>query len=344
MSQPNMYIQAAEQLSIQQPLSQQWMSEPVLTDHLLTTAMAPNYRDFIDPREARRMGGLIKRALVTTLKVLRDTGIEHPDAFITGTSIGSLVYTERLLDALDESEEAISPTYFMQSPHNTVGSALAIFTHSHGYNTTYSHGACSFDWAVMDAWMQMRLGKIHTALVGGYEEMTQNCFELLQKAGYVGQPGMVPCAEMSMSMMLNTQCSDNCLCQLSGVAMGNLAYRERMRQQLAQMLEAAHLSTTGVSAVMTGKNGNPDNDACYDGIVDDLLPDAPLLRYKHLFGENYTASAMGVYAAAHCLAQGWIPDCLHDNNRPARCIKPSAILLVNQMDQQEYSLMLLTKI
>ncbi|MBR6432167.1 MAG: beta-ketoacyl synthase chain length factor [Muribaculaceae bacterium] len=341
MSQPKIYIQAAEQVSIQQPLSQQWMSEPILTDQLLATATVPNYRDFIDPREARRMGGLIKRALVTTLKVLRDTGIEHPDAFITGTSIGSLDYTERFLDALDESEEALSPTYFMQSPHNTVGSALAIHTRSHGYNTTYSHGACSFDWAVMDAWMQMQLGKIRTALVGGYEEMTQDYFELLQKTGYVGQPGMAPCAEMSMSMMLNTQCSDNCLCQLAGVAMGNLAYRERMRQQLAQMLNAAHLTAADVSAVMTGKNGNPDNDACYDGIVDDLLPGVPLLRYKHLFGENYTASAMGVYAAAHCLAQGMVPDCLQEQ---PRLFKPCAILLVNQMDQQEYSLMLLTKI
>ena len=68
------------------------------------------------------------------------------------------------------------------------------------------------------------------------------------------------------------------------------------------------------------------------------------LRYKHLFGENYTASAMGVYAAAHCLAQGMVPDCLHDDSRTARCFKPCAILLVNQMDQQEYSLILLTKI
>ena len=152
---------------------------------------------------------------------------------------------------------------------------------------------------------------------------------------------MVPCAEMSMSMMLNTQCSDNCLCQLAGVSMGNLAYRERMRQQLAQMLDAAHLTAADVSAVMTGKNGNTDNDACYDGIVDDLLPGVPLLRYKHLFGENYTASAMGVYAAAHCLAQGMVPDCLHE--QPSS-FKPCAILLVNQMDQQEYSLMLLTKI
>ena len=320
------------------------MQEPVCCDQLLATAIAPNYRDFIDPREARRMGGLIKRALVTTLKVLRDTGINHPDAFITGTSIGSLDYTERLLNALDESEESLSPTYFMQSPHNTVGSALAIHTRSHGYNTTYSHSACSFDWAVMDAWMQMRLGKIHTALVGGYEEMTPSCFALLQKTGYVGQPGMVPCAEMSMSMMLNTECGDNSMCQLAGVAMGNLAHRGRMRQQLVQMLDAAHLTPGDVTAVMTGKNGNPDNDAVYASMVDELMPGAPLLRYKHLFGENYVASAMGVYAAAHCLAQGQIPVCLHDDDGSACPVKPSAILLVNQTDLQEYSLILLAKI
>ena len=116
------YIQAAEQISIQSPLSEEWMNAPISYEEPLVKAVNPSFRDYLAPNEARRMGNLMKRALVTSLKVLKDTGIEHPDAIITGTCLGSLDYTVRILDDLVENgEETVSPTYFMQSTHNTVG-------------------------------------------------------------------------------------------------------------------------------------------------------------------------------------------------------------------------------
>ena len=170
------YIQAAEQISIQVPLSEQWMDEPAYYDEAsLVKAQNPSFRDYMAANEARRMGNIMKRALATTLKLLSETGVEHPDAIITGTCLGSLDYTERFLDSIVENnEQTVSPTYFMQSTHNTVGSALAIYTKTHGYNTTYSHSGTSFDLTLLDAWMQMQLGKISTALVGGHDEMTDH--------------------------------------------------------------------------------------------------------------------------------------------------------------------------
>lgn len=298
------FIQAAEQVSIQEPLSEQWMTEPLSYDEPLVKAQNPAFRDYMAANEARRMGGLMKRALVTTLKVLKETGIEHPDAIITGTCLGSLDYTERILDAmLENGEEALSPTHFMQSTHNTVGSALAIYTKTHGYNTTYSHGSISFDLTVQDAWMQMQLGKISTALVGGHDEMTEGYFSKLQQVNFVGVEGMVPCGEMAMSMLLNTNPSVDHLAELAGIRMSFRPSDEQLRQQLDSLLAQAGMTLDDVSLVMTGMNGNPANDQLYKPMLETLFADKPTMDYKRVFGENYPASALGLYAAAHLLKQ-----------------------------------------
>ena len=343
MKQKKIYIQAAEQISIQAPLSEQWMEEPVLyNEATLVKAQNPSFRDYMAANEARRMGNIMKRALVTTLKVLGETGIENPDAIITGTCLGSLDYTERFLDSIVENDEqAVSPTYFMQSTHNTVGSALAIYTKTHGYNTTYSHGGTSFDLTLLDAWMQMQLGKISTAMVGGHDEMTEQFFGLLQKVGYVGVEGMVPCGEVAMSMMLNTSEDVESLCELAGLRISFRPSREKLQQQLDEMLSEADMTMADISAVMTGVNGHPENDQLYHDTVQALFPEKPLLHYKHLFGENYTVSALGLYVCAHLLKKNEIPSFLYDSEQRVDALK--SILLLNQTREGDVSMILLKK-
>ena len=337
------YIQAAEQISIQAPLSEQWMEEPVFYDEAsLVKAQNPSFRDYMAANEARRMGNIMKRALVTALKVLDETGIEHPEAMITGTCLGSLDYTERFLDSIVENDEqTVSPTYFMQSTHNTVGSALAIYTKTHGYNTTYSHSGTSFDLTLLDAWMQMQLGKISTALVGGHDEMTEQYFSLLQKVGYLGVDGMVPCGEVAMSMMLNTSETVEHLCELAGLRISFRPSREKLQQQLDDMLADADMTLSDISAVMTGVNGDPENDQLYHNTVEALFAGKPLLHYKHLFGENYTVSGLGLYACAHLLKKNKIPSFLYESEQRVDALK--SILMLNQTKEGDVSMILLKK-
>ena len=296
------YIQAAEQISIQTPLSEEWMEQPIVYHEPFVKAVNPAFREYIAPNEARRMGNIMKRAIVTSLKVLKETGINHPDAIITGTSIGSLNYTEKFLDDLVENgEESLSPTYFMQTTHNTVSSTISIFTATHSYNTTYSHGGISFELALKDAWMQLNLGQISNALVGGHDEMVESYYELLRKTGYVGVEGMVPCGECAMSMMLNTKASTDNLCELAGVSVFRTKSVQNIRKQLEALVENANIKVETIQTVMTGVNGNPENDRLYHPMLDELFPQAEHLQYKQLFGENYTVSALGLYAAAHLM-------------------------------------------
>jgi len=141
-------------------------------------------RNFVSPGEARRMGKLMKAATITSLKALREAGIECPDAIITATAYGMLETSEKfLLDMLENGEETLSPTLFMQSTHNTLSSAIAIRTKCHGYNITYTQGSDSFEWAVRDARRLIETGKAKTVLVGYHDEATPSFQEFVRRMG-----------------------------------------------------------------------------------------------------------------------------------------------------------------
>ena len=288
MSDIRVYIKAATQISMQQPLSEAWMTAPVEHTEPYVRSLDPNFRDWLNPLESRRMGKILKRALVTAQKVMHDSGVQQPDAVITGTGLGCIENTELFLDQLcREGEEMLKPTYFMQSTHNTISSLISIHDHLHGYNTTYSHKSVSFDSALLDAFTQLRLGDIQTALVTGNDEMTPSYFSILQRAGYVGQPGQVAAGETSVAMMLTTDPAD-ALCEIEEVSMSV--------RGVQQPFAPADL-------LMLGTNGVPQNDQLYREVAQQM-PGVETFEYKRLFGESYTVSGLGVYAAAHLRSQG----------------------------------------
>ena len=130
-------------------------------------------RNYVKPLEIRRMGKIIKSSLLSSLQALEQAGIECPDAIITATSLGCLENSERLLVQLhEEGEVMLKPTYFMQSTHNTISSNIAIHTKCHGYNMTYTHCNQSLEWALRDAKMLLRSGKVRSVLVGLHDETT----------------------------------------------------------------------------------------------------------------------------------------------------------------------------
>ncbi len=141
-------------------------------------------RNFVKPMEARRMGKLMKSSLLSSLKALKEAGIEVPDAIVTGTSFGCLENSETLLKQLEtEGESMLKPTCFMQSTHNTMSSNIAIKTQCHGYNVTYTQGEQSLDWAVRDAEWLLRSGACKRVLVGCHDETTPMFSALMKQKG-----------------------------------------------------------------------------------------------------------------------------------------------------------------
>lgn len=131
----------------------------------------PSFGTLLSPLEARRMGRLLKRALWCATKALEEASCPMPDAIVTATDYGCIANSEAFLGAL-KAGDIPRPVHFMQSTHNTIGSLLAIRLGCHGYNATYSHRGASWRSALADAWMQIALGDVETALAGWFDEAT----------------------------------------------------------------------------------------------------------------------------------------------------------------------------
>ncbi len=158
---------------------------------ITSTDQLTDIRKYVKPLEARRMGKIMKSSLLSSLEALAQADIETPDAIITGTTYGCLENSELLLLQIkEEGEEMLKPTYFMQSTHNTIGSNVAIKTHCHGYNVTYTQGTESLAWALRDARLLLESGKVKNVLVGCHDESAQEFNALRKKAGQAPMPAV----------------------------------------------------------------------------------------------------------------------------------------------------------
>lgn len=327
----SVFIKAATQISLQQPLSESWLSSPVYHDgESYVRSADPDFRKWLSPLEARRMGKLLKRALVTALESMRLSGIGQPDAIITGTGLGCIESTELLLNQLcSVGEEAFKPTPFMLSTHNTISSLIAIQTKCQGYNSTYSQKSVSFESALLDAFLQMQLGDISTALVTGNDELTPTYFGMLRRMGFVGQPGQAVASEASMAMMLSCEPAD-ALCEVCSVHLPFLSPDEPPAPD------------EPFDAIMLGVNGIASNDLPYQRVARQH-PGVPLLHYKPLFGEGYSASALGLYSAAHLLSRGVAPAFMRCDGVDAD-VALQRLLFVNHSDGSNQSYIVLQRV
>jgi 3-oxoacyl-(acyl-carrier-protein) synthase len=337
------YILAAKQISAQSPLCEEWMDRPVSYGESYVRSIDPDYKQYFAPNTARRLGKILKRALLTSRQAMQASGISCPDAIITATGLGCIENTEVFLDALlREGEELLKPTYFMQSTHNTISSLIAIYAHCHGYNSTYSHKGTSFECALLDAFMQLKNGSIQTVLVGAHDEMTPSYFKILKRIGYAGHTTGGFHGETAIALMLSGTPGGQPLCRLQGIEMQYGMDTEGLRQTFGRFLQQTACSPDEIDAVMIGTNGQPPNDKIYADICPVLFPGKNLLRYKHLFGESYTAPGLGLYAAAACLCRQRIPVHLRINTPHTEQRDIKRILLYNQSENKNHSFILLS--
>ena len=343
------YINSIKQISAQRPLVEEWFEHPVFYTESYIRAIEPDYKQFFTPNEARRFGKILKRALLVSRQVMAESGIVLPDAIITGTGLGCIESTEIFLDKLArDGEEFLNPTHFMQSTHNTIGSLIAIDSKCHAYNNTYAHKGISFECALQDAFLQLQNSKCKNALVGAHDEMTQAYFALLKKAGYLGKPKQTFAGETAVAMMLSANKTENTWCEIEAVEKVYSGSRHcGLDPQSYNFwgLQIKSAITDDIDYIMTGINGDPETDEIYFENCAKLFPDIPLLQYKNIFGEGYTASALGVYAAATCLKREEVPEHLKIKNLELRIKngKIKKILCYNHFENKNHTFTLLSK-
>ena len=90
------YIRSVAQISIQQPLSEEWMQDPISYDTPFAQAVDPDFRAFMSPLQSRRMGKVLRRALVTAQHTLKEFGMTtslNSDGSLSQAALQSTAYT-----------------------------------------------------------------------------------------------------------------------------------------------------------------------------------------------------------------------------------------------------------
>ena len=330
-----------------------WGNDPLLAnpsdysgDRL--TCIEPDYGQFVDVRQLRRMSRIIKMGMAAGTLALREAGIAVPDAIITGTSFGCLEDTGIFLSKMIENKEnALNPTPFIQSTHNTIGSQIALLLQCQGYNQTYTQRGFSFEHSLIDAILELKDNPNQHILAGGVDEITSHSHSLQKRFGifrssssslsllrHLGD-GTVN-GEGAVYLALSGEKNDS-----SNICVDAVSTFYNSRNVIADAKGFMERTTVGyadVDLVLMGKSGIQKWDKDLEVISWALFPKASLGVFKHLCGEYPTASAFATWLGARLLREEHIPEVVVEKNvgRPLK-----NILIFNKYFEKYYSLILL---
>lgn len=314
-------------------------------------AIEPDYKEFIDPKQIRRMSHVIKMGVATAQDCLNKSGIEMPGAVITGTAFGCLEDTISFLTRIIEmQEEMLPPTAFIQSTHNTVAAQIALMLKCHNYNNTFVHKGVSFENALTDSLMLLSENEANNVLVGGIDEMTDASFTILTRLGlYKRKPvsnlslfadeskGTIG-GEGAAFFLLSNKTTKSSLAELNGVkTFYRPADNAAIELQINNFLAQHSFKIEDIDLVITGRNGDIKNDAVYGQVSSSMFANKPLANYKHLCGEYPTSSSFALWLAANCIKNGEVPAIITNEN-----VQPKKILIYNHYQNIYHSLMLVS--
>src|ERR1700749_5160176 len=179
------YIRSSSCISAQNTFGKQdFLTDVVEYEGTRLRAIEPDYRQFIDPKQIRRKSHGIKIGVSAAKECLINGNVEMPGAIVTGTAFGCMEDTVTFLTRIiEQEEELLPPTAFIQSTHNTVAAQIALMLQCHAYNNTFVHKGASFEHALIDAMMMLREGDAENILAGGTEEMVDTSFTVLTRLG-----------------------------------------------------------------------------------------------------------------------------------------------------------------
>lgn len=350
---PKIYINGISSISAQ---NLDFEENPVSYYKTIFPAISPNYKEFIKPMALRRMSKAIKMGISSAKVALSDAKIENPDAIITGTGEGCKQDTERFLgNLIEQQEELLSPTSFIQSTHNTIGGQIALILGCKNYNVTYTQNSASLESALLDAEMQF-LGTSENkfVLVGGVDELSEKITQFRTLDGQLksvdihnlnllkeDSPGTIT-SEGSHFFTLSTEKSNDSYAEFKDVSIKNSVQPEKINDEVEIFLNKNNINAAAIDAVILGNNGDNSYDHYYKNLQQNLFKNTTQLAYKHLVGDYDTVSGFAIYSACKILKSRRIPSIMNLNTSTSKELKN--ILIYNQYLGKDHSLILLSAV
>jgi len=348
------YVNSVGSISAQKTFDNtQFLEEIISYNETVLPVVSPNYKDYIPPAAARRMAKGIKMGVVASKLALEEAGLENVDAIITGTGMGCVRDSEKFVSAIiDNDEQYLTPTSFIQSTHNTVGGQIALGIKCKGYNFTYVHASNSFESSLLDAKLMLNCNEATNILIGGVDEIGEHTTKLHRLVDHVKETpsnslevihsntkGAI-FAEGANFFVLGNHKNESSYAEVVGVRMYN-SLTSTVSDLAQQFLTENDLSVNDIDALVLGNNGDITFDTYYNELSEGIFTYTQQVYYKHLCGEFNTASSFGFWLASKMLKTQHLPQVTKLNE-----IDPSSfktVLLYNQYRGENHSFTLLRK-
>lgn len=323
-----MFIRATGNISPQHTFGHQPLTEPVIYTGNRLACIEPDYKNFIDPKQIRRMSRIIRMGVASAMECLQEANIKVPDAIVTGTAYGCLEDTDSFLSKMVEfNEELLTPTAFIQSTHNTIGAQIGLMLQCNNYNNTFVHRGFSFESALLDAMMLIKDDEAANVLVGSVDEITNTSYKILQRLGLYKQ-GQVKNVELYNTTSKGTIAGEGATFFLLSNESSALNYAKlndlftfykpagiaEIEKHIKSFLEKNMLSIDDIDLIITGRNGDVINDKLYDALSNLFFANKTEVNYKYLCGEYPTAIAFAQWLAATVLKNGKLPTIFYEAN------------------------------
>lgn len=348
------YINGLSSISHQDSLENEFLENVTQeTNETVLKAIQPSYKEIISPAAGRRMAKGVKMGMYTALKSLEEAGIESPDSIIVGTGLGCMEDSEKFLNAiLDNDEQFLTPTAFIQSTHNTVGGQIALALQCKGPNFTYVNGGVSFESGLIDGKMQIALNESNAVLVGSVDEIAKQTTHLYQLADLVKMEEESPIdilttqtkgiiyGEGAQFFVLENQKKDSSYAVLEQISVINTLEANEVNSYIKQFLKSAGTTPEEIDLVILGIDGDAPFRSLYEAPMS-LFKDTPQAYYKHLIGGYHTASAYGFWLGNNVLKRQTLPNAVQLNRLTKKSYQK--ILLYNQYRGNDHSFILISK-
>tara|TARA_R110000751_G_scaffold295678_1_gene404351 strand:+ start:16725 stop:17789 length:1065 start_codon:yes stop_codon:yes gene_type:complete len=349
------YINSIGSISAQKTFdNNDFLEEITPYEDTVISAIEPNYKDFIPPAAARRMAKGIKMGVVASKIAMEEADLTDIDAIITGTGMGCVRDSEKFVTAiLDNNEQFLTPTSFIQSTHNTVAGQIALGIGCKGYNFTYVHSSISFESALIDALMQLECREAENILVGGVDESGEHTNAIHKLIKHI-KPEKVHSNKLLHSntvgavfgeganfFVLSNNKQDSSYAQVLDVKTYNTLAKPELMVALKSFLKENKLSVADIDVLISGNNGDIEYDDYYLELTNGPFKNTQQVYYKHLSGEFNTASAFGFWLGAKILKTRHIPSAIVLNT--IRAQKIEIVLLYNQYRGKNHSFTLLRR-
>ncbi|MDM1047630.1 MULTISPECIES: beta-ketoacyl synthase chain length factor [Sphingobacterium] len=342
------YINGLGSIGIQSLGFNVWSDEPCMIN-ISNKVAHPSYKELIPAGALRRMSASVKMGIYAAHQAMQEAHVNYPDAIITGTGLGCLQDSEKFLDAMIENdEEYLTPTSFIQSTHNTVAAQIALQLCCKAYNFTYVNGANSFEAALFDAMLQIASFGANSVLVGGIDETSTQFDRLFQLSGLYKTEGAsidfkkpsssgACLAEGANFFVLSNERQQESYAQLVDVHYFNRP-QETVLSEVEGFLGKNSLQIEDIDLVFLGYNADSQDQGFFETYAS-LFPASSHAYYQHLSGSFFTASAFGLKLAAEVLKIQQLPSNIIYNDIKPKQLK--TILLINQSRGVDNSLVLI---